>query len=434
MTETTRRFDIVLWGASGFAGRLVAEYLAEVNGTDGSDGSDELSWAIAGRNREKLAAVRAGLDLGEADQPEILIGDAFDRDRLVEIAGQTAVVCSTVGPYATFGSELVAACVEQETDYCDLTGEVHWIREMIDRHHSEAKRREARIVHCCGFDSIPSDLGVYALQRQAFEAHGRLCDSVRMVVRGASGGVSGGTLASMANLFEEAGRNPEIRRILADPYSLSDEGKREGPDSGWQKGVRWDEDAETWTAPFLMASVNEKIVRRTNSLCGEPYGTDFRYGESMGTGAGVSGWTRAAGVAAGITAFSGAMALKPTRALLERFVFPEQGEGPDRDDIENGYFSLEFIGRGNGAGAGDFTVRQKVRGSRDPGYGATATMLGESARLLAEEAAGDLDNDASGALDGAFERCAGGVLTPAAAMGHRLVDRLDEAGIDFESK
>jgi short subunit dehydrogenase-like uncharacterized protein len=420
MASSERRYDIVLWGATGFAGRLVAEYLQEAMPSEGNGGQ----WAIAGRNRDKLERLRDAL---EGASPDILVGDAFDRESLESIAGQTSVVCSTVGPYAKFGNELVAACVAEGADYCDLTGEPHWIRRMVDEHHDEAEAKGVRIVHCCGFDSIPSDMGALAVQRQAYEQYGAPCEDIHMLVRGASGGVSGGTAASMANLFEEAAGDREIRKIVADPYSLNPPGAREGPDGGWQQGVRWDELAETWTAPFLMASVNEKIVRRTNAVCEWPYGREFRYGESLQTGSGMGGAMRAGAIAAGVAALGGAMAIKPTRYLLERWVFPASGDGPDRETIEGGYFSIAFVGRGTTDSGESFRVTQKVSGDRDPGYGATATMLGESARYLADEASDGANEERAW-----LSRPPGGVLTPASAMGTGLIERLDGVGIEFE--
>ncbi len=417
MSPSSRRtYDLVLWGATGFVGRLVAEYLAgDARGED----VDKLRWAIAGRSRPKLEALRAelaGIDDELAELP-ILVGDSFDRASLDAITEQAHVVCSTVGPYAKYGNELVASCVAHGTDYCDLTGEPQWIRRMIDRHHNDARASGARIVHCCGFDSIPSDLGTLMLQEFALSEYGRPCEQVKFFVKGARGGMSGGTLASMSNLMEEAAKDREILRVVGHPYSLNPPDERHGPDGSVQQGPRHDPDIDAWTGPFVMAAVNEKIVRRSNALLDFRYGRDFRYGESMRIGKGVKGAIGAGGFAAGMGSFAGLMAVKPTRKLLEKFALPSPGEGPSRDKIEGGYFEIELFGRGRTATDEPFELTGRVHADKDPGYGATAIMLGESALCLAfDDAPTDLD---------------GGVLTPASAMGMRLVERLREAGLIF---
>ena len=408
-----REFDVVLWGATGFAGRLVAEYFAE------HYAGEKLQWAVAGRNEQKLRGLLRDLDreFEGAGEVDYLVGDAFDRGSLGHIAGRTRVVCSTVGPYASYGSELVSACLANETDYCDLTGEIHWIREMIETHHEEAVGSGTRIVHCCGFDSIPSDLGTLMVQRRAEQEHGAPCEQVKLFVRGMSGGLSGGTLASMANAIEAASSDSEVRRRMLDPYGLNPEGERTGPDGAPQQGVRYDDDVGGWTGPFIMAQVNEKVVRRSNALLGYEYGRDFRYSECTAFGGDAKGAVSAGGFAAGMTGFAGAMALKPTRWLLEKLVLPKPGEGPSRKAIEQGYFEIELIGEGREPHGESFRVRCRVSADSDPGYGATAIMLGESAVCLAKN---ELE-----------EGKAGGILTPATAMGTRLVERLDEAGVEF---
>lgn len=408
-----RTYDLVLWGATGFAGRLVAEYLVD-------HWSDQLYWAIGGRSLAKLEALRDELAgrAPNAEPPAIVTGDALDRDSLAAIAAQTRVVCSTVGPYAKYGSPLVDVCVAHQTDYCDLTGEVQWIRRMIEAHHDAAVASATRIVHCCGFDSIPSDLGCQMVERYATRTHGAPCDRVKYVLRGMSGGMSGGTLDSMANLFEEVGRDRSVLKTVGHPYALNPAGERRGPDGGTQNGLRYDEDLAAWTGPFVMAAVNEKIVRRTNALLGYPWGRDFRYSESMRTGAGVGGAAKAAALAGGLGAFTGAMALGPTRKLLQRFVLPAPGEGPSRERIDGGFFAVDLVGHGTGADGAPFEIRARVGADRDPGYGATAIMLGEAAVCLAS---GQADDDALG----------GGVLTPASAMGQTLVDRLRDAGMTW---
>lgn len=411
-----RDFEIVLWGATGFTGRLVAEYLA------GGDGAGDIPWAIAGRNRQKLEALRDDLqrDYPELGDLPILEGDALDRESLDRIAARTRVVCTTVGPYAKYGSDLVAACVEHGTDYCDLTGEVHWAREMIDRHHERAVETGARIVHFCGFDSIPSDLGTLMVQEHARQTHGGPCEEVKFFVEAASGGFSGGTIASMIGALEAASGDPEIRRVMGHPYALNPDGEQSGPDGSTQQGVRYDEDLEAWTGPFVMAQINEKVVRRSNALLDYPYGPSFRYGESAKTGAGLKGAAVAGGLSAGMGAFAGALALKPTRKLLQKVALPAPGEGPSREEIENGYFRIKLIGRGVGEDGAAFRVAGRVGADRDPGYGATAMMLGETALGLALD---EPDPD---------KTLSGGVLTPSTALGMTLVERLREAGMTWE--
>ena len=405
------QFDIVLWGATGFTGRLVANYLAD------HPDIDDVDWAIAGRNHDKLRDVRAELGSPFEELP-ILIGDSFDRPSLDAICEKTDVICSTVGPYARFGTDLVAACVANGTDYCDLTGETHWVRQMIDEYHDEAIRNDVRIVHCCGFDSIPSDLGTLVVQSEAIDRFGTPCDEVRTLVWRVRGGVSGGTAASMAELMEDAAEDSDIRRTMADPYCLNPEGRRSGPDGSMQQSPRYDKRREVWTAPFVMAAINEKVVRRSNALLDNRYGEQFRYSEAVQVGDGFSGATRAAAMSAGLGIFAGAMAIAPTRKLLEKFVLPDAGEGPDEEARQSGHFELRVFGRGTDDSGQDFDIACRVSADLDPGYGATSLMLGNAALSLAID---DVDDG----LDG-------GILTPATALGMSLVERLDDAGMSFE--
>ncbi len=410
MTATSNReFDIVLFGATGFTGGLVAEYLCS------HPDVGDLRWAIAGRNRGKLESLRDELGPAYADLP-ILVGDCLDRESLAPIAARTSVICTTVGPYCTYGSNLVAACVEAGTDYCDLTGEAHWIRQMIDAHHDQAVEKKVRLVHCCGFDSIPSDLGTLLLQRQAIEEYGAPCKEIRFLVWRARGAVSGGTVATMAISMEQASKDRHLRRLMSDPYALVPDG--DGPDGQFQQGPRRDEFAHTWTGPFIMAVINEKVVRRSNALLDYQYGRDFRYSEGFRTGAGVRGAIRAATVSGGSGAFAAAMSLGPTRKLLRRFVLPSPGEGPDEQARSSGSFEVRLFGRGTDADGADFEVSARVGADLDPGYGATAIMLGESALCLAQDT-----------ID---QGLTGGDLTPASALGTNLIERLRSRGMTFE--
>lgn len=408
MTESTeRRFDIVLWGASGFTGRLVAQYLFD-------HGPKNLRWALAGRNKSKLETIRTAL--GEnADSIPILLGDSGDRESLLALARETTVVCSTVGPYMKYGSDLVAACVEAKTHYCDLTGETPWIRQMIDAHHEAAKQNGTRIVHCCGFDSIPTDMGVFMLGEEALRREWTL-NEVKAFVGETRGGVSGGTVASMIGILEEV-KNPELRRVFGNPYGLNPAGETKGPDKSDQMSVGYDSDLKMWTAPFVMAAINTRIARRSLALRGYPYGKEFRYSEAMSTGRGTRGWLRAGMTTLGLGAFVVSLKLPLLNRLVHKFL-PKPGEGPSKEDRENGFFVMRFIGTGQDKEGQGKTLYGRVEGKQDPGYGETAKMLSESALCLA------LDKDQLPE--------SGGVLTPSTAMGAVLLQRLRQAGMVFE--
>ena len=404
--RSTRAHDIVVWGATGFTGRLVAEYLTGAR-------TPTTRIALAGRRREELEAVRrelAAIDADAAGFP-ILIGDSFDRASLDAITRDAHVVVSTVGPFAKYGEALVASCAAHGTDYCDITGETHFIRAMIDQHHEQARSTGARIVHCCGFDSIPSDLGTLMLQQAAREKWGKPLQRVRFFAGESSGSVSGGTVASMLSLLDEAKGNKKVRRILGDPYALNPEGERDGPDGSDPMGVHYESDLKMWVGPFMMAAINTRIVRRSNALLGYPYGRRFRYSEQMSFGKGPTGALRASGFAAGMAAFVAGAAIGPVRALLEKTVLPSPGEGPDREKRERGFFVVRLIGDG----PEDRQLTARVEGHSDPGYGETAKMLGESALCLAHDAL----------------EVEGGVRTPASTMGMSLVERLRAAGMVF---
>jgi short subunit dehydrogenase-like uncharacterized protein len=407
MTDAEPTHDVVVWGATGVAGRFTAEYLAE------RYGPDELSLAVGGRDRARLDAVADDLARRSdaRDDVAVVVGDATDPESLRAVARDVEVVCTTVGPYTRLGTPLVEACVETGTDYCDLTGEVNWVRETVDRFHEAAVDADARIVHSCGFDSVPADLGTLLAQSCAREAHGAPCETVRIYLDGGSGSVSGGTLASAGELFEAAATDPLARETLRNPYSLAPRGERSGVDPGAQRWPRRDALRGEWTAPSPMAAVNERVVRRSNALLGYPWGREFRCSEVVPTGEGVRGAATAGAVAGGLGLFTAAMSVGPLRSALRRHVFPDPGEGPTREEAEAGHFRIRVLGRGT-ASDGPFTVEAEFGADRDPGYGATARMLGESAVCLAR---GDVDSP--------FD---GGVLTPASGIGRPLADRLRE--------
>jgi len=409
MTDTDRTHDVVVWGATGVAGRLVTEYLTE------RYAPEDLALAIGGRNEAKLEGVERDLtaDSEAWDEIPVVLGDATDPESLAALAANTQVVCTTVGPYTKYGTPLVEACVEHGTDYCDLTGEVNWAREIVDEYHEDAVDAEARIVHSCGYDSVPADLGTLLAQAFAAEEFGGPCHEVRIYVEGVSGGVSGGTLASAAELFEAAAEDPAVRKVLGNPYSLAPPGEREGVDPGEQGLPRKDPLRSDWTAPSPMAPINERVVRRSNALLGYPWGREFRCTEVLVTGDGPGGAAKAGLVSGGLGLFTLGMSLEPTRNLLRKYVFPDPGEGPSEEQMESGYFRIRTRGRGVNED-GPFTVDAVVGADHDPGYGGTARMLGESAMAL-------LEDDTDSPFDG-------GVLTPASAIGTPLADRLEAVG------
>jgi len=415
-----RTYDLILFGATGFTGKLVAEYLAR-------SAPKDLRWAIAGRSKDKLEVVRR--DLARA-APELaglptLVADSHDEAALDALVPKTKVICTTVGPFARYGRELARACARHGTHYCDITGEVTFIRASIDENHERATETRARIVHCCGFDSIPFDLGVHMLWHHAAD-RGQKLAWVKGFAGRMRGGLSGGTIASMMAIMEDVGRDPKLRRLLGNPYALDPDPSRRGPDRGDQRGVRFDHDLGRWTAPFVMSAINTRVVRRSNALLDGAYGPSFRYSEAQSFRAGPRGLVAAATLTAGLAGFAAAAMVPATRKLLQRTVLPAPGEGPSREERESGFFEVKLLGETARAAAGSadgggaapsrpLRLTGRVEGTSDPGYGETAKMLGESALCLA------LD-DAS--LDARY-----GVLTPATAMGMVLVARLRRAGM-----
>jgi short subunit dehydrogenase-like uncharacterized protein len=406
---STPSHDLIVFGATSFVGQILTRYLAEHYGTQGS-----LKWAIAGRSEQKLAALRNSLGLAAGKVP-LLLADAADEAALHHLCSGARVVISTVGPYALYGEPLVKVCAETGTDYCDLTGEVQWIRRMIEAYEPAARKSGARIVHCCGFDSIPSDLGVHFLQQQARKRFGAPCTTVKMRVKAMRGGFSGGTAASIVNVVKEATANPALRKELANPYSICPAGYAPAVRQPNVKSAQYDADFDAWVAPFVMSGINTRIVQRSNALSKQAYGADFRYDEAMLMGRGLKGRTAATGLTAGLGGFMVAAALPPARWALERFVLPAPGEGPSAEQQRNGFFDLRF----HGTTADGQTLRVKVTGDRDPGYGSTAKMLGQAGACLAQ--------------DFADSGRRGGFWTPATMFGDKLIERLvAHAGLTFE--
>jgi short subunit dehydrogenase-like uncharacterized protein len=402
------RFDVIVFGATSFVGQILCDYLFRRHGLDGG-----VKWAMAGRSPSKLESVRAALGEGAAGI-ELMVADAADEEALRAMCAQTGVVISTVGPYALYGSPLVKACVETGTDYVDLTGEAQWIHRMIEEHESRARKSGARLVHCCGFDSIPSDLGVHFHQKTAMEKFGEPATRIRMQVARIKGGASGGTVASILNIAREMASNPSLRKILANPYSLVPGGQARVRQPNVKTPQR---DAETgaWLGPFVMAAVNTRIVHRSNALQDYPWGVDFLYDESMRMGRGLKGGLSATALTGGLAAFMVGAALPPSRWLMENYMLPKPGEGPSPEQQKNGMYDLRFYGT---TASGNKLIT-KVTGDRDPGYGSTARMLGEAGVCLAH--------------DIARTDVGGGFWTPATALGDALLARLQQhAGLTFE--
>lgn len=414
MSKPAAEFDVIVWGATGFTGRLVAEYLAQTQDTH------RAKWALAGRDLGKLEEVRRGLaaKVPACAELPLVKADARDAASLDALVARTRVVCTTVGPYAKYGGELVAACARAGTDYCDLTGEVQWMRRMIDAHHDQARTSGARIVHTCGFDSIPSDLGVLMMQEHMREKHGGHLGSVRLYMGPMRGGASGGTVASVLQAMEEVAADRSVRRILGNPHALDPDPKQpRNPAERDSAAVRYSQEAGQWTGPFVMATVNTRVVRRSHALLGYPWGRDFLYSEVAGYGTGVKGLTRATGMTAGLGGFLVALQVGPLRKLLESKVLPAPGQGPSAEERERGFFVAQLWGEGTSPRTGrEVRLKGKVAAKGDPGYAATARMLSESALSLAFD---DVPSQ-------------GGVLTPASCMGMRLVERLRRAGMTFE--
>lgn len=402
-----RELDLILLGATGFVGRLTAGYLAE-------HAPAGLRVGLAGRSQERLAEVRDGLGTTARTWP-LIATDPTDRGRAQSLARMAGAIATTVGPYRRLGLPLAQACAEAGTDYADLTGEVLFIRDTMASCQQAAARTGARIVHSCGFDSIPSDLGVLLTHSAAASDDAGDLEDTTLVLTAMRGGVSGGTLASALGQIDDMRASISDRRIVTDPYALSPDRDAE-PDLGDERelaGIRYDLGLRLWTGPFVMASFNTRIVRRSNALQGWAYGRKFRYREVTGFGAGPGAPVRALAVTAGLAALMAGVALSPSRALLGP-VLPKPGEGPGEKARRAGFYRLQVHAR-TATGA---RYRTSVEARGDPGYAATSVMLGESALCLA--------------LDRERLPDRAGVLTPATAMGAVLTDRLRAAGHTFE--
>lgn len=413
----TPAFDVVVFGATSFVGQIACRYLLQEFGTAAKPGARKLKWAIAGRSTSKLNELIASLGL-QANALEVIVADAADDAALEAMCANTKVVISTVGPYALYGEPLIRACTKLGTGYCDLAGEAQWMRRMIEKYADAAANSGARIVHCCGFDSIPSDMGVRFLQEQSMLHYGEPCTTVKMRVKAMRGTASGGTVASIVNLVREARKDPALRKELTNPYSLcppADKSAGKRPRQTNITSPTYDTDFNAWSAVFVMAAINVRVVLRSNALLSNAYGDAFRYDEAMLTGKGFAGRAKATVLTAGLGAFIAGAALAPTRWFMEKFILPSPGEGPSAEQQRIGFFDLRFVGRT----ADGRDLRVKVTGDRDPGYGSTAKMLSEAAACLALDQPGD--------------ELAGGFWTPSTALGAKLHERLvAHAGLKFE--
>ena len=386
--RTERELDIVVYGATGFTGRLVAEYLNNTYGVN-----QDVNWAMAGRSLDKLVSVRdeMGIDLAVP----LIVADGSDVQSINTMVDRASVVLTTVGPYQLYGNELVAACAERGTDYVDLCGEPAWMHKMIADHSAAAEKSGARIIFSCGFDSIPFDLGVLFLQNYAKKTLGSAVSRVKGRVRSMKGTFSGGTLASFRATMAAAGKDRNLIGVLRNPFSLTP--GFEGADQPLGNKPEFDTSIDSWVAPFVMASINTKNIHRSNMLMGHMYGEDFVYDEMLVTGPGDRGEAVAKAVAE-----DNSMANDPRKP----------GEGPSKEERETGFYDVLMVGEHSGGRS----VRISVKGDKDPGYGSTSKMIAESAVCLVKNP----------------DLASGGIWTPAPAMGEKLIERLEaHAGLTF---
>mgnify|MGYP001453768632 FL=1 len=384
-----REFDVIVFGASGYTGKLVAEYMGKEYGND-----ESIRWAIAGRNKDKLSSVKKDLNLNE--RVSIIEVDSTNKDSLDSMTSSAKCILTTVGPYQLYGSSLVQSCSENGTDYVDLTGEPGWMYEMINAHQDTAKKSGARIVFSCGFDSIPFDLGVYFVQQAAQEKYGKPAKHVRGRVKAMNGEFSGGTIASLGATMATLKEKPELIQVLSNPFSLTE--GFEGPAQLDDSKVLLDEKLNMWVAPFVMAPINTKNIHRSNALLGHAYGEDFCYDEMMIAGEGEEGKQIAD-------------AMNSSNPMGGDNL-PQPGEGPSKESREQGNYDVLFF-----ADFDEGSIEARVTGDMDPGYGSTSKMIAESALCLVQDC----------------EDLSGGMYTPAPAMGEKLIKRLTKnAGLTFD--
>ena len=405
---SSKKYDLVLFGATSFVGKIISLHLFEHLSR-----RPDISWAIAGKSLEKVSALQKHISPSTGNIP-VIIANALDLSEMRQLCSETRLVLSTVGPYALYGEQLVRACAETGTDYCDVTGETYWIKEMITKYQNVAENTGARLVNCCAFDSIPSDLGVYFLQQEAKKRFNTYFPRVSMRVASMRGGVSGGTIASIVQMIEAAKNDRSVRRGLQDPYQLC----RDKPETPMTvispRGPAYDHEYMSWVAPFVMEATNTRIVLRSASLGGLKYQEPFSYGEAILSGSGIRGLATALAISALYGVLGVCLFFRPLRAFTTKFFLPSPGEGPSEEDQLRGHFDIRLLGQ-NDAGE---KLCVKVTGDRDPGYGSTAKMAAQSALCL---------------LETPKETTAGGFWTPASSMGEALIARLKaHAGLTFE--
>ena len=411
---SARPFDLILFGASGYTGQLVAKYLHS------ACQKQNFSWALAGRNKNKLLEISQKYSLRGKDNQAVplLIANAHDQKELDNLAAQGQTIISTVGPYLLHGEPLVRACVKAKTHYVDLCGEVLFIHKMIEKYHEEAKKNRVKIVHSCGFDSLPSDIGVLLLQEKAQQKFSKPCEKITFYLKKVRGGFSGGTLLSITNLLEHAKKNKSARKIISDPYSLYPKNFSPGLDHRDSFTVSWDKTIKSWTAPFLMAGINTRIVRRTNALLNFPYGKNFRYNEVMATKPNLKGYLHAIAIKIGILSFFGLVSTPLLGKKLVNYFIPAPGTGPAISKKDEGFFSISLVGTKKNISTDLITLN--ISCNKDPGYSGTAIMLAECGIILA--------NNFS------QEKQEFGVITPAAAFGSEIKKPLEKAGFSFSFK
>lgn len=399
-------YDIVLWGATGFTGRQAAQYLQSQYG----DG--QIKWAIAGRNRERLEAIRQKINAPNLD---LLVVPGSDASAADSLARTTKVVCSTVAPAAKYASEMVAACVENGTDYCDLSGELHWLRTMIDKHQQKAEQTGARIINACGFDSIPSDLGVQLLQNATQEKYGEYCNIIKNRFKEGHIAVTGGSFESGLGVLEAVARDAELSTIISNPYSLNPRDKMSGPPSPELDKVVYDDDFDQWIMPFPFGGINTRIVRRSHALTNFQYGKDFVYEESQLAGKGVLGRAKGNAINFIMKLFIEGNPDAPVKKFVNNHLGPKPGSGPTDEQIKkNGPFSFVMIGKTPSGKS----MRGYIYSQKDPGHGGTAAMLCDTAYCMA------MERQKTGRK--------GGFSTTSVALGDVLRKRLEtNAGIEF---
>ncbi len=401
--QKNKKFDLIIWGSTGYTGKLVCEYIFK------NYKRANLKWALGGRNELKMKRLISSLDLKDIPY---LVADSNNKNSLFEMTKMTRTICSTVGPYAKYGTLLVESCIKSKTNYCDITGETHWIREIIDKYHNKALKNKVKIIHACGFDSVPSDLGVLYAQNKMKEDTGKYASKICMRVVSMKGGVSGGTIHSFLNILEESKKNNSVRKIINNPHSLNPKANRISSDERDLKKITYDKTSKTWISPFIMASINTRIVRRSNYLTDFKYGEAFIYNEALIIGKSIL--SKILGYFRLIPIYLITKIKNSAIKLWLNLILPKPGEGPTEKSRKSGYFKFRFYVFDN-----KLKAIASVSGVGCPGYGSTSKILAESSICLA--------------LDKLTKQS--GVLTPSSGLGIPLLKRLEKnADIKFGIK